>query len=98
MKRGGRLAVFLAAALLCTGCSGTPQNVLPQVDPARCLTVYTSHPEEIYAPLVEEFEDRTGIWVQVVEGKSGELLERVNSPEPEILEGYQGLYPETVLW
>ena len=75
MKRGGRFGFFLAAALLCAGCSGTQSSVLPQVDPARCLTVYTSHPEEIYAPLVEEFEDRTGIWVQVVEGKSGDSLE-----------------------
>lgn len=94
MKRGGRFGFFLAAALLCAGCSGTQSAVLPQVDPARCLTVYTSHPEEIYAPLVEEFEDRTGIWVQVVEGKSGELLEKIagesEQPRADIMFGGGG--------
>lgn len=76
----GKLAAVLAAALLCTGCAGEqPGSSLPRVDPADQLVVYTSHPQEIYAPLVEEFEARTGIWVQVVEGTSGGLLEQIES-------------------
>lgn len=27
------------------------------------LIVYTSHKEEVYGPIIREFEERTGIWV-----------------------------------
>lgn len=27
------------------------------------LVVYTAHKEEVYQPIVEEFERRTGVWV-----------------------------------
>lgn len=94
MKRLRSLAVLLAAMLLCAGCGGVPQSALPGVDPSDCLTVYTSHPEEIYAPLIEEFEDRTGIWVQVVAGKSGELLARIDEesaqPQADVMFGGGG--------
>ena len=94
MKRRRSLAALLTVVLLGSGCSGKPQNTLPSVDSANCLTVYTSHPEEIYAPLIEEFEDRTGIWVQVVAGKSGELLARIDEeseqPRADIMFGGGG--------
>ena len=41
------------------------------------LVVYTAHKEEVYQPIVEEFERRTGVWVQVVSGGTTELLERI---------------------
>ena len=41
------------------------------------LTVYTSHKEEVYQPIIEEFERRTGVWVRVVSGGTTELLERI---------------------
>jgi len=41
------------------------------------LTVYTSHKEEVYRPIVKEFEERTGIWVEVVEGGTNEILDRI---------------------
>ncbi len=41
------------------------------------LTVYTSHKQEVYAPIIKEFEERTGIWVEVVPGGTTELLERI---------------------
>ena len=44
---------------------------------AERLVVYTSHKEEVYQPIVEEFERRTGVWVQVVSGGTTELLERI---------------------
>ena len=34
-------------------------------DEAMRLVVYTAHKEEVYQPIVEEFERRTGVWVQV---------------------------------
>lgn len=94
MKWERSLAALLAVVLLGSGCTGKPQNALPTVAPADCLTVYTSHPEEIYAPLIEEFEDRTGIWVQVVAGKSGELLDRLDEesaqPQADVMFGGGG--------
>ena len=41
--------------------------------------IYTSHKEEVYQPIVKEFEERTGIWVDVVAGGTNELLERIRS-------------------
>ena len=46
-------------------------------DDAMRLVVYTAHKEEVYQPIVEEFERRTGVWVQVVSGGTTELLERI---------------------
>ena len=39
--------------------------------------MYTSHKQEVYAPIIKEFEERTGIWVEVVPGGTTELLERI---------------------
>ena len=41
------------------------------------LIVYSSHKEEVYAPIIKEFEERTGIWVQVITGGTNELLEKI---------------------
>ena len=39
--------------------------------------VYTSHKEEVYWPIIQEFEARTGIWVEVEAGGTSELLARL---------------------
>ena len=41
------------------------------------LIVYSSHKEEVYLPIIMEFEDRTGIWVEIHEGGTTEILEKV---------------------
>ena len=41
------------------------------------LIVYTSHKEEVYLPIIREFENRTGIWVEVHAGGTAEIY-----PEP----------------
>jgi len=46
-------------------------------DQTKHLVVYTSHKENIYEPIIAEFEERTGIWVEVVHGGTNELLEQV---------------------
>lgn len=43
------------------------------------VTVYSPHQNEIINPLVKEFQDRTGIKVDVVTGGTGELLSRVTA-------------------
>ena len=70
----------LALALCLTGCAAPaepPNGYAP--GEAQRLTVYTSHKEEVYRPIVREFEERTGIWVTVVSGGTNELLERIAS-------------------
>lgn len=75
-------ALSMCLALCLTGCSASAAgDRLPSAPPERELTLYTSHPESIYAPYVREFEDRTGIWVRVVTGGSQELLDRILSEQ-----------------
>ncbi len=78
-----RLACFLACLLflLPAGCAGASPSPLADFAPpeSRRLTVYTSHKEEVYLPIVREFEARTGIWVEVVSGGTNELLKKIES-------------------
>ncbi len=74
------LAALLAALLLSACGGGGGETDLAPPEEAR-LTVYTSHKEEVYGPIVKEFQARTGIWVQVVTGGTNELLERIAAGE-----------------
>jgi iron(III) transport system substrate-binding protein len=47
------------------------------LDEENKLVVYTSHKEEVYSPIIKEFEDRTGIWVQVISGGTTGILEQI---------------------
>ncbi len=72
------LAFIVAATVLLGGCgskSAISYSFSPDED-AR-LVVYTSHKPEIYGPIIKEFEERTGIWVEVVDGGTSEILERI---------------------
>ena len=82
-KRSFFISILLAfAGCLClSGCIRTEQPDYSDLAPAEenRLVIYTSHQEEIYTPIIREFEKRTGIWVQVETGGSIELLERIAS-------------------
>ncbi len=71
-------AICLAlCALLLSGCTAH----IPAADYAppeeERLVIYTSHKEEVYLPVIREFEERTGIWVDIVTGGTNELLDRI---------------------
>ena len=77
-----RLFCAVLCALLLTGCaSGGPDAEIVSLTPdeEHRLTVYTSHKEEVYGPIIKECEELTGVWVQVVTGGTNELLERIAS-------------------
>lgn len=75
MKR--LLCLALMVLLLLSGCAqGTDVSAFAPGEEER-LVIYTSHKEEVYGPIIKEFQQRTGIWVEVVTGGSGELLERI---------------------
>ena len=75
----GIAAAILALLALLSGCGRQGAQDLSAFAPAEAdrLVIYTSHKEEIYSPVIQEFEARTGIWVQVEAGGTGELLERI---------------------
>lgn len=80
-RRGGkgRLRVFLAAACAALlgavwGCGET--GGMEGLE-AESLVVYCPHPQEFIEPVVAEFEARTGIYVTVQQGGTGELLDMV---------------------
>lgn len=64
--------------LLLAGCGGNGTDWSGYAPPeAGRLTIYTSHKEAVYAPIIKEFEERTGLWVQVETGGTTELLSRI---------------------
>ncbi len=82
MRRSFQNAVLLCAILLglslsASGCAGSGEVSVHGPEEDSRLTVCTALPEEIWVPMVEEFENRTGIWVQVESGNSAELLGQV---------------------
>ena len=87
VKKALVLSLVLCAAqslISCAPVSGTAdgrvsgtaiEELAPEEDDR--LVIYTSHKEEVWWPIVREFEDRTGIWVQVESGGTNELLARL---------------------
>lgn len=71
-------AVLLAVLLCLAGCNDPAAPVPIEAD-KESLVVYTSHSEEVYAPVIKEFKERTGIWVTVNTGGSNELLEQISA-------------------
>lgn len=89
-----RLCALLGAALLLTltACgAGEPETAAYAPAESERLVIYTAHKEEVYWPIVREFEQRTGIWVEVVAGGTNELLERIreeaDSPQADVMFG-----------
>lgn len=75
-------AVLLLLVTGITGCkSAEPAQVIEPLSEDRRLVVYTSHKEEIYAPIIREFEARTGIWVEVETYGTTELLELIKASD-----------------
>ena len=70
---------------LLAGCTAKQPEPLPCTPgEAQRLVVYTSHKEEVYTPIIREFEERTGIWVDVVSGGTNELLQRIQQEADEL--------------
>lgn len=80
MKIRNALLLLFTALLLC-GCGKAAP--LPDQGPREeeKLVIYTSHKSEVYRSIVREFEERTGIWVEVVTGGTSELLEQIASQQ-----------------
>ena len=84
-------SVLLIFILVLSGCGQTVYAPSFGADESKKLVVYTAHKEEIYGPIVREFEDRTGIMVDVVTGGTNELLSKISeesdSPKCDVMFG-----------
>lgn len=70
-----RIFLLLLAALILAGCAGKTESAALPPEVNQRLTVATSLEKEVWEPLVLEFEQRTGVWTEVVTGTAPELLE-----------------------
>jgi len=73
--------IFLTAFVL-TGCTVKTDTFQEgRVPENRKLVVYTAYAQEVYKPLIEEFEERTGVWVEVRPGGAVTLLEELKEKQ-----------------
>ena len=87
-----RILILTLLLPLLAGCAAKQPEPLPCTPgDAQRLVVYTSHKEEVYTPIIREFEERTGIWVDVVSGGTNELLQRIqqeaDAPKADVMFG-----------
>ena len=73
------IKAILLAVLVFTGCNKNNTTENKSLPEANKLVVYTSHKPEVLEPSINEFEERSGIWVQVKQGGTNELLEQISS-------------------
>lgn len=100
------LALFALVLTACGGTQQSPNTQTPsagggqqqeqQQEPQKSeepkeLVVYTSHQADIHEPLIQAFEDATGIKVTVVYAATGELFQRMraeaNNPLGDVIFG-----------
>ena len=81
---GGFLGIFVFTLLLSSCGRRTEVEILKTPAEDKRLLIYTSHKEELWKPIVKEFEERTGIWVEVVSGGTNLLLEEIAEKKGEV--------------
>ena len=77
-----KAAVSMILLLLLSACSfGSRQKEVEYISgkyavpDKKQLILYTSHKEEVYLPIIREFENRTGIWVEVHAGGTAQMMQ-----------------------
>ncbi len=77
------LITLLILSELFAGCGSQEKagmsELLPTVREENRLVLYTSHKPEVYQPIVEEFENQTGIYVEIRDGGTTELMEDIQN-------------------
>lgn len=78
-----RAIALLLIALVLTGCGTAGGQDTTAFAPAESerLVIFTSHKEQVYRPVIEEFERRTGVWVELETGGTATLLDRIAAGE-----------------
>lgn len=78
-KYAGLLLAAAAAAAAFTACRSAPAPAVLARE--ADLVVYTAQEEAVYEPVIKEFQERTGYRVEVREGTSRELQERLSAQQ-----------------
>ncbi len=68
------LCAFLLLMLIGCGNGSFSEDQVPE---ENRLIIYTGHKEEIYKPIIREFEERSGIFVDVAAGGTNQILNRI---------------------
>lgn len=96
------LMLFFVAG--CAATSSSNEEDAEEKKDEQLVTIYSPHQTEIINPIIKEFEEQTGIRVDLVTGGSGELLNRIQAegdnplgdvlwgPGAESLEAYKDDY------
>ena len=71
------LAAMLIFSVAACGRGTTDSLRYEDIPETQKLTVYTAHKAEVYRPIIQEFEEATGIWVEVRAGGTTELLTEI---------------------
>lgn len=79
MKRSVILAAAMAAVIGFTGCAAPAGTSASEPTPAKSVNLYTDRHYESDDALYRTFTEQTGITVNVVKGKSDELIERLKT-------------------
>ena len=93
-----RCCLLLVCLLLLTGCGRADTQDVSSFAPAEGdrLVIFTSHNETIYEPILKEFEQRTGIWVELETGGTCLLYtsaSHIAKPQYKNADGYwYGIY------
>jgi len=77
MRKRWLLLLVVAMVAVMAGCGNSQSE--SQSGDSKKMVLYTSTPSEILNPLVKEFQDRTGITVELVTGGTGELYKRIQA-------------------
>ena len=70
------VAALTSLSMVLVGCGGSEQASKAE---DNTLVVYNCNTDDWTAPIVKEFQEQTGIQVQLVAGGSGELMARVRA-------------------
>lgn len=76
------LIIILVLALMTSFISACGKNEIESeyaIEDDNKLIIYTAHKEEIYKPIIKEFEERSGIWVELRAGGTNQMLELIAS-------------------
>ncbi|MBR4725432.1 MAG: extracellular solute-binding protein [Lachnospiraceae bacterium] len=84
MKYRWEAVVVILTLLFMCGCGRKPAQTgngedVPRIPEDKKLIVCTSHKKEVYEPIIREFEERTGIWVEVYQGGTKAMLEKIKA-------------------
>ena len=79
MKKRFWVIFSLILSVLFISCGDKKEEKKAEAKGAGNLTIYRPHPLEFINPLVNEFETKTGISVEVIAAGTGELMKRVES-------------------